>query len=328
MGKRRDSHKDERIKRLILEKTPTKVICEREKVSAATVSRRRQELSILAIQIQKQYDRHQEQLIETAQALRRCIELPEPAFIYIEDLHARRTWHIERHIEWEIRSGDQVFLSIPTEIQNWKRRFFGREVEIMPVFRAHTQTTGLWRQLNQWGELGGQYIKQCWRRLIQIQQQVASEKPLDIPIIRETSEVRDGVQIDLTPQVCILPMFHQAIYSYPLRGNWAGSKVEYRTTSVFENGICHVSLYCDKDESSPNPIFRAPCDQKEPLIRLHQRLLKNHELVGSLKDKFQETTQIGEEIRSELSRYVTQEFVVGTCLLCADWVKMQRLRAD
>jgi transposase len=108
MGKRRDLDRDETIKRLLLEGTPSKVIREKLKVSLSTVSRRRQELKVLAIQSQKQYDRHQEQLIEVAQALEKCIDLPEPAFMDIEDIYAQRRWGIE----WEIRSRLQPRLLI------------------------------------------------------------------------------------------------------------------------------------------------------------------------------------------------------------------------
>jgi hypothetical protein len=319
MGKRRDLDKDEKIRRMLLEGTPTKVIREKLGVSLSTVSRRRQELKVLAIQGQKQYDRHQEQLTEVALALEKCIDLPEPAFMDIEDLYTRRRWDIE----WEIQSRLPPRLSIPTEIQSKKCQFFGREVEITPLFRAHTQGTGLWREFDKWSELGGEYVRACWSRLTEIKQRVSAVKPQNIPLIKKTSEIKDGVLVDVIPQVCILPMFYWTIYSYPLRVYWSGSKVEYKTTSVFENKICYVSFCCDKDESSPNPIFRAPCDQTKQLTQLHQKLLKNYELVESLKQKFQKAMRIGEEIKKEFSEYVIQESVPGTCSLCSDWVKMQ-----
>ncbi|MGD9116822.1 MAG: hypothetical protein PVJ61_06595 [Dehalococcoidia bacterium] len=322
MGKRRDLDKDKKIRRMLLEGTSTEVICEELGVSPSTVSRRRQELKVLAIQSQKQYDRHQEQLIEVTRVLERCIDLPEPAFMDIEDLYTRRRWGIE----WEIDSRLIPRLSIPTEIQSKKCQFFGREVEIMPLFKAHTQGTSLWREFDKWGELGGEYVRECWSRLMEIRHRVSVDKMPNIPLIKETSEIKDGVLVDVIPQVCILPMFYWTIYSYPLRVYWSRSKVEYKTTNMFENRICYVSLCCDKDESSPNPIFRAPCGQKKQLIQIHQKLLKDYELVESLKHKFQEAVRIGEKIKKEFSEYITQESVPGTCSLCSDWVRLQRLR--
>ena len=323
MGRKRDTDRDEQIRRELLAKTPTKVITEKTGASPSTISRRRQELKVLTIQSQKRCDRHQEQLIEMAKALEKYIDLPEPAFMDIEDLYMRRRWEAE----WEMRPGLSVFRSIPTEVQNKKYQFFGREVEIMPLFKAHTLKTDLWRQFDKWGKLNGEYIWECWKRLVEIKHRVSCEKPPSIPLIKKTSDVKDGVLRDVTPQVCIMPMFYWTIYSYPLRANWSRSKLDYKTTATFENGICQVGLYCDKDECSPTPIFRAPCEQKEQLIRLHQSLLANYELVESLKHKFQETVEIGKEIKKQLNDYITQEFVPGTCLLCSDWVKMQRLRA-
>jgi hypothetical protein len=196
----------------------------------------------------------------------------------------------------------------------------------MPLFKAHTQGTGLWREFEKWSELGGEYVRACWGRLTEIRHRVSVDKPTNIPLIKKTSEIKDGVWVDVTPQVCILPMFYWTVYSYPLRVYWPESKVEYKTTSMFENRICYVSLCCDKDKSSFTPIFRAPCDQREQLIQLHQGLLRSYKLVKSLKHKFQEAMWLGEEIKKELSEYETQEYLPGTCSLCSDWIKMQRLR--
>lgn len=320
MGKGRDSDRDEEIKRLILEGSSTKEICRSQHISPATVSRRRQELKVLAIQDQRKYNRHQEQLTTIAERLLQSVKLPEPAFLDIDDLYARR----RQGVEWEVHDG-KAFLSIPEEIRECKLDFFGLEVDIYDCFKAHTRNTELWRQFAQWSKRGGEYIRECWGRLTEIEQRVSVRTPQGIPLARKTSEVRNGVMVDLTPQICVLPMFWWTIYSYPLRAGWSGGKVEYKTTGMNEDGICHVAVYCDVDKCSPTPIFRAPGDQLEELIWLHQKLLKDYKLVESLRRKYQDTSPIAESIRKVLSSYVTQESVPNSCLLCADWVKKQRV---
>jgi hypothetical protein len=339
MVRKRDPHRDEQIERLLLGGTPSKVICDKLGVSPATLSRRRQELKISAIQSRKQYERHQEQLVAVAQGLRECVRLPEPAFVYIEHLQ-QQVRPLEpafafneaskarpspiRSIEWEMRGG-KPFLSVPRDIRESECHFFGREVEAFPCFQAHTKGTQLPTQFDLWSQRGGEYIGECHRRLAEIRQKVSADKPESIPLARETSEVIDGVVKDLTPPICVLPMFWWTIYSYPLRPHWAESEVKYERTTDAKNGIDLVCVSCDVDKCSPTPIFRVSSDHLECLLRLHQKLLKAYKLVESLQKKYQETAEIAEGIGKALSIYTAQELIRGSCPLCVDWVKRQRL---
>lgn len=295
MGKRRDPQIDEVIRRMLLEDKLTKVICDEVGVSEATVSRRRQELRILAIRSPRQYEKHQEQLIELVQDLKKDIVLPEPAFMDIEYIYKRRRWNLE----WETLPGHQTRLIIPIEIQQKTCQSFSKEVEnkteILPLFKAHTQDSELWQLFDKWSEIGGQYMMDCWKRLSEIRHRVSIEKPKEIPFARKTTEVKGAVRKDVTPKVCILPMYYWTIYSYPLRTDVSNSMLEYKETGLV-NGIYHVSLYCAVDNCSSIPLFRAPADRKEDLINIHQKLLDDYKLVSSLKVKYAKLNQIVKSI--------------------------------
>jgi len=324
MGRPRNSARDEQIRALLAAGLPPKAIREQLGVSASTISRRLQDIRVLAVQSQRQYDRHQEQLVDIAQSLRACVQVPEPAFIRIEDLHSCSAYDIYWRIQWEMRGG-RPFLCIPVGIRNSPCVFFGGQVEVFPHFRSHTKGAQLWTEFDRWSEKGGEYISQCWSRLVEIRQRVAAEIPPDIPMVRETSEQRNGVWIDTTPQICVLPMFWWTICSYPLRPGFDHGDVEYSISSVDRDGVCLVSLLCDRHNLCPNTIFRCPRNQVQELETIHQRLLKDYKLVDSLKSKHKQVMEIGEKISAHLHQYVVKEVVPGSCLLCSDWAKHQRI---
>jgi hypothetical protein len=321
MGTPRDSDRDEQIKRLLLEGTAPKVICDKLAVSLATIGRRRRELEALAVQSQTHYDRHQQQLIAVAQRLQAHVHLPEPGFMRIEDLQARH----RQAIESEMR-GATPFLSIPAGAGASKSEFFGRQVEIVPCFQAHTQNTPLWTQFDRWSQRADEYIEECYTRMTEIKQKVSANRIESIPLAIETSREKDALVGGIAPERCLLPMFWWTIYSYPLRDGWPHSRVKYATTTESDNAICLVSVCCDVDACSPTAILRSPSALTEQLIGLHQRLLRDYGLAASVQHKYQESAEIAEGMKKALSIYVAQESVPGSCSLCADWVRKHTVR--
>jgi len=308
MPKKRDKDRDQRIGEKLLANVDSRTIAKEEDISLATISRRRQELKVLTLKNFNQYQKHQQQLVEVAQELEKSLDLREPAFMDIEDIYRRQRWDIE----WELSSGTQLYRIKPKEIRDKIVEFFGREVKILFCFEAHVGKTSLPSNFEEWSKVGGEYVRECWQRLSQIKQEVNSNLPQEMRIISS---------LDTKYKAGINSMFYWTIYSYPLRHDWSDSKCEYKPIAEYDNGIREYAVYCDKDKASPHPIFQASYEVSQQLINLHQRLLSSYRLVGLLKGKWQETKQVANGIRSQLNRFIVDEFVPGTCIICQDWVK-------